>query len=178
MMRPSPPSVNHVHIEWAGPISIDAARRLGDGRRDYGLYQVYGAHPLYGRGALIYIGRCDRRTFSVRFTEHEPWIKGNADATNVEIYVGRLAGYSEPPNDEDWENLIRRAEAPLIYAHGPAANSSGLNVELGDEYYALHILNWGQFGQLLPEVSGARYSTIYWNRDGYQTYNTESQATL
>jgi hypothetical protein len=51
-----------VHIEWDGPFSIDEAKEK-NGKDDYGVYQIYGNHPVYGYGASLYIGKAADQTF-------------------------------------------------------------------------------------------------------------------
>ena len=58
----------------------------------------------------------------------------------------------------------------LIVAHWPAGNSSGLNVFLGEEYHDTHILNWGSYRNLLPEISGSRYSDRFASAEDYATF--------
>lgn len=65
-------------IEWEGPFSAqtiindftDAGNHPYYEGNDYGLYQIYGRHILYGSDALLYIGKATKRSFSVRFAEH------------------------------------------------------------------------------------------------------------
>jgi hypothetical protein len=45
-----------IHIEWEGPYSLSQLDTLNDLRKDYGLYQIYGHHPIYGSNVLLYIG--------------------------------------------------------------------------------------------------------------------------
>ena len=75
--------------------------------------------------------------------------------TTAQVFVGRLAGEQQPVNAE-WERCIDEAERLLIYAHAPSWNSQCIN-EYGD-IRNLHILNWENYGQLLPEVSRYRYA--------------------
>ena len=159
-----------LHVTWEGPLSLSQALSLNDVSKDFGLYQVYGAHPVYGPGALLYIGRAEKRTFGARFLEHLPWVTANQDSDTVQIYAGRLSTFDTTPNNEEWERQIREVESLLIFAHGPAANSSGLNSVFTAEYDDIHVLNWGNFRALLPEVSGARYAKHYWNREGLKPY--------
>ena len=46
-----------IHIEWEGPYSLNQLDTLNDLRRDHGLYQIYGHHPVYGSNVLLYIGQ-------------------------------------------------------------------------------------------------------------------------
>jgi hypothetical protein len=44
-----------IHIDWEGPVTLEDAWKLV-GPTDYGVYQIYGGHPVYGNSALLYIG--------------------------------------------------------------------------------------------------------------------------
>src|ERR1039458_8404843 len=39
-----------IHIEWSGPHSLAGVDGFRDQRRDRGLYQIYGHHPVYLAG--------------------------------------------------------------------------------------------------------------------------------
>ena len=143
----------YIHLLWSGPHKLSALSSLQDRAQDYGVYQIYGQHPAYGPNSLLYIGQANSQTFGVRINQ-EGW-QGHSDADNLEIYVGRLAG-AQTPTLEIWEQQITIAERLLIYSHFPAANSAGLN-RLPDGIEQYHLLNWGHYRQLLPEVSGYRW---------------------
>ncbi len=155
------PITLHLHVEWDGPHPYDSAMRLRDEYIDYGVYQIYGSHPIYGSDVLLYIGKADRQTFGARLSQ-EGWNFHNQDSSRVAVYIGRLAGYSSTPRDSVWSQHITLVERLLIYSHWPAGNSSGLNVEFGKELYRVHVLNWGKYRDLLPEVSGSRYSDQFY----------------
>jgi len=52
--------------------------------------------------------------------------------------------------------MINNAEKLLIYSHRPAHNSSNINSLQAKELSATHVLNWGNFKSLLPEVSSMK----------------------
>ena len=84
---------------------------------------------------------------------------------------GRLAGEQTPSNAQ-WENQIDLAEVLLIHAHKPAQNASNIGPlsQLRDKTLRnVHVLNWGDLGALLPEVSGDRW-TDKWVSDKYDVY--------
>ncbi len=162
-----------IHIKWKGPYPFKKINKLTKETIDYGLYQVYGTHPVYGSNVLLYIGKADLQTFGVRVSQ-EPWGL-NEDAQSVQIYVGRLAGESTP-SSEKWSGEIDLAEKLLIHAHSPALNSHYIeaipnNVELQN----IHILNWGCYRNLMPEVSGARWTSKYDVMPLYQIYGSEAE---
>src|ERR1700754_721509 len=109
-----------IHIQWQGPHSLAEAVALNSPNTDFGLYQIYAEHPVYGR-ALVYIGRARTRTFGVRIREHR-WDTGSEnDPSKIEIYVGRLKAEAIP-SDLEQNRQIEMAEGLLIHAHGPAYN--------------------------------------------------------
>lgn len=116
-----------IHVEWDGPY------RFGEqpshlepvsglkGSTDYGVYQIYGGHPVYGNSALLYIGMAAKQQFGKRIIQEKHWIE-NRDAGRVEIYVGRLSG-KRTPDDDTWGHHIELAERLLIHAHSPPMNT-------------------------------------------------------
>jgi hypothetical protein len=156
-----------IHIEWDGPYSQVQLPTLTDRESDYGVYQIYGGHPVYGSSVLLYIGKADIQTFGKRIAQ-ENW-HFNRDADALQIYVGRLAG-DKTPSDAQWSREIDLAEKLLIYAHATAVNAKSI-VSIPDEALRdVHILNWGNHRDLMPEVSGARWTTKYHNMPVYAPY--------
>ena len=99
-----------IHIQWEGPCGYRDLRNIDDTQKDYGLYQVYACHPVYGSGVLVYIDLAAHRTLGVRIREHR-WETGSEpDPEMLEFYVGRLSG-NQPKNIGDWVNEIRLAES-------------------------------------------------------------------
>lgn len=147
-----------IHIFWEGPWSLEGLAEVKDTERDFGLYQIYGFHPLYGNSVLLYIGKACRQTFGQRIAQ-EDWCY-NEDAENIQIYVGRIA-VQKSITEEDWETKIDQAEKLLIYAHAPALNTQ--NTKALPEPYILknHIFNWGCKRDLYPEVSGYRHTSKF-----------------
>ena len=137
-----------LHIEWEGPFSFDGLKKLNDGKSDYGAYQIYGNHPIYGSDVLLYIGKAQKQTFFKRlYPERKYWKK------HCKIYVGRLAG-GETPNDDEWNRQIDFAERLLIYSHSPSYNSSSIASIPDEDLKDIHIFNWLEHRDLLREVSG------------------------
>lgn len=163
-----------IHIDWTGPYTYDKAVQLKNTLYDFGVYQIYGTHPVYGADVLLYIGKADQQTFGVRLAQ-EAWRSTNADSSDLSVYVGRLGGYGRTPSNEEWSRRITIAERMLIVAHWPAGNASGLKVFLGEDYHETHVLNWGNHRNLLPEVSGSRYSDRFHSAEHYATFVVESE---
>jgi hypothetical protein len=160
-----------INIQWEGPFPLNNLDKVDDKRRDYGLYQVYGSHPVYGSDVLVYIGRTADQTFSSRLKK-EYWKWNPAGIENMQVHVGRLIG-NETPSDLEWSNEIIDAEQLLIVAHWPACNSSGINITIKEELCNTTVLNWGSYRDLLPEVSGLRYSR-YSEWDNFKIYEKKN----
>jgi len=158
-----------IQIDWDGPYYLDQLSELMDNGKDYGVYQIYGKHPVYGSDVLLYIGKADRQTFGVRISQ-EGWLNQN-DANNLNIYIGRLHG-KQPLSEKVWSKEIDLAERLLLYVHKPSNNSKSISSLVDEELKYVHVLNWGYHRDLLPEVSGARWTNrlddieygVYWWR--------------
>ncbi len=161
-----------IHIEWRGPYSLKKLAKLTNERKDYGVYQIYGGHPVYGADVLLYIGKADKQTFGKRISQ-EGW-DWNRDAKEVKIYVGRLAGEHTPLPD-DWSKEIDLAEKLLIYAHDPASNSKSIASIPDEALQDIHLLNWGNHRDLMTEVSGARWTSKYDDMPTYDVYGVHKK---
>lgn len=159
-----------IHIEWDGPFRFDGVGSL-DSSTDYGVYQIYGGHPVYGNSALLYIGLAAAQRFGHRIPQESHWLD-NRDAGRVEVYVGRLAG-SKTPDDDTWDRHIRLAERLLIYAHSPPMNTQKNLAKLEPELRFIRILNWARHRDLLPEVSGARWTSRFDVIPDYRPFSDE-----
>lgn len=145
-----------IQINWDGPYGLRDLPNLKNEEIDYGIYQVYGNHPVYGNDVLLYIGKADYQTLGKRISQ-EDWINTN-DSNNTKLYVGRLHG-SQNPNNDVWSKEIDLAERLLIYVHKPAYNSKSISTLPDTEIQNIHILNWGHHRDLLPEISGLRWTS-------------------
>jgi len=163
-----------IHVDWEGPYNSETIYELNDEGSDYGIYQIYGTHGIYGTDVLLYIGKADQQTFFTRLKQHK-WVGFDPDAEGVKIYVGRLAG-AKTPSSHDWSREIDLVEKLLIYSHSPAYNTQNLNSIPDEACKFIHVLNWGKHRELLPEVSGARYSSRFNYIDDYAIYGTHEEA--
>lgn len=140
-----------VRIEWDKAQSLDEALSSNlTTTEDYGLYQVYGNHVVFGPSSLLYVGRNTEQTFKNRLDQHRYWLKHEQD---VSIRVGRIRkGDFEHDAAEwkDWTELVKDVEALTIFWHSPPYNSSGITRYKGGK---LHVQNWAHRGRLLPEYS-------------------------
>ena len=125
---------------------------LWDEATAYGLYQVYGTHPIYGSDVLLYVGKAEQQTFARRLGQ-EAW-RLNRDAARVTVYVGRLVG--KAPSDADWSSIIHDAERLLIYSVAPAGNSSAINTTSAFEPH-LRVFHVGNYRDIPAEVSSLRW---------------------
>ena len=163
-----------IHLQWDGPFTLEEVREM-NADHDYGVYQVYGSHPVYGSDVLLYIGKAGEQTFSVRL-QQEFW-HYNQDARNIRYYVGRLAG-ERTPKDAEWGHQIELVETLLIHSHWPAANSRNIQTLGGQaaEMADIHVLNWGQRRTLLSEVSGLMLTDRYNAIPNYHCYGDEDNS--
>lgn len=148
--------VTLIQIEWEGSYKLSELPQLTNEETDYGIYQVYGWHPVYGNDVLLYIGKAAYQTLGKRISQ-EDWLYTN-DSNNHKIYIGRLHG-SQPLTDEIWSTYIDLAERLLIYTHKPAYNSKSIASLPDKELQDIHVINWGHYRALLPEVSGLRWTS-------------------
>ena len=164
-----------INIEWDGPFRFQDSRSQGEsvssllGSTDYGVYQIYGGHPVYGNSALLYIGMAAAQEFGKRVLQEKQWLD-NRDAGRVEVYVGRLYG-SRTPDDATWERLIKLAERLLIHVHAPPMNTQKSLARLGPELRSIHVCNWGYHRDLMPEVSGLRWASFDKDFPNYQVFD-------
>lgn len=163
----------YIHINWEGPITLEEAlskQHAGS----CGLYQYYGTHPVYRENALLYIGKTVESNIAARLGMH---VHHYWSSTPTLIHVGSVVS-EERLDDAEWSRQIALAESLLIYTHSPAWNSSNIKSIDYALFDDIHIFNWGNRGQLLPEVSYARWqgtgnlmpSTLHYQSD----FNSET----
>lgn len=142
------PNLTVIEILWEGPLKIEDAKKKTDKDTDYGLYQVYGTHNIYGANTLLYIGKACEQELGNRILQHDSWT--SIEQSELTIYFGRLGGTYEIDN-KTWTDFIGNAETLLIYYCSPAYNSKSINSVgiLKD----LIVLNHGKKNLLPFEVS-------------------------
>lgn len=141
-----------IQIKWVGPFRIESLKSLNNDEIDYGIYQIYGNHLVYGDNVLLYIGQANEQTFYTRIMQHSYWLE-----SHFSFFVGRLSG-SVTPSHEIWHDKISAVEQLLINIHAPAYNTANISSVNEEKVGHLHILNVGEYKSLLPEVSGTRWS--------------------
>lgn len=144
-----------VHLTWEGPYTHDEALQLNS-ESDYGLYQFYGDHLVYGHDVLLYLGKAELQTFGRRISQHN-WELWTSSPT--QIYVGKISSIS-PLGNEEWVKQICLSEKIILQSHTPTFNSSNLNA-IGHKEGDVRVLNWGRRKQLLPEISISRWEGEY-----------------
>jgi len=125
-----------IEINWEGPLKIDEVIRdrghegdLSDSweKCDYGVYQIYGPHIIYGKNVLLYIGQAAKETFSQRFREHRNNLLKDDNLRRIRIYLGRLKGLPKYTARDKWRRYYRDVdivESVLIYKYLPSYNGS------------------------------------------------------
>ena len=161
-------TIQEIHILWRGPFSAETVKQKFDNDCDYGIYQVYGSHAAYGGDVLLYIGKAALQTFSKRITQHGTWLPYGKDPENISIYLGRLFAYdpdnggvAAQPEYDDWNKLIDISERLLIFSHAPAFNSSNISNIKPHGIDDIHLMNWDNYRDLLPEVSAKYWTANY-----------------
>ena len=162
--------IKNISIGWSGPYRLKEIgfqektfkyslkdAELNDESKDFGIYQIYGQHPVYGANVLLYIGKAQDQTFAKRISQ-EGW-EYNEDAWNIQIYVGHIYNDTKNNSTDIWDKYIDSAERMLIYAHEPARNSSNIlnitkNINKLKELEDVRIFNYGNYRSLMPEISG------------------------
>ncbi len=164
-----------IYIDWDGPYSFDELDELDDRSSDYGIYQVYGNHPLYGEEVLLYLGTTDEGTFAHKLRAEREYWEAEPEFHPLSLYVGRLAGLSTP-SGEVWAQEIDLAARLLIYAHAPAFNGREVGANPDPDLADLHLINWGNYRDLAPEVSGARWLYKFEDLPSYNIYGRHGES--
>jgi len=172
-MNDNPPLI--IHLQWDGPYTWQETwngKDKLDGPTDYGIYQIYGCHFVYGVDTLLYIGKANQQTFAQRLKQETRW-GYHQDPKRVSVYVGRFSGWDGTPSMKSWEGQIDLVEKLLIIAHMPAYNAQKeLSAKADKELRNVHVLNWGSYRSLLPEASGLRYTSKFDDETNYKPFTT------
>ena len=112
-------------VFWEGPVAWQKRSRLI--KPNHVLYAIYGAHPLYGRDVLLYIGRSEK-DIGERLGGHEWWVQGEVDLVTVRVAsVGKFPGWASwekiPRYPRAHARLAGQIELLLIHAHQPPYNN-------------------------------------------------------
>ena len=162
-------NITVINIEWEKVLFDTTFSHIKQktGISDYGVYQVCGHHPAYGDETLLYIGKAQEQNFGTRLNERWEFIESCTRPTCFRI--GRIvqSSQNEPLGWEKdrWGEMIGIAETILIKAHTPSINKQNNSGLVSNEFNKEHflIINWGDYGRLLPEISTLRTSYHYWH---------------
>ena len=165
--------MTEIHIDWEGPFQHEQVKNMNS-KEDYGIYQIYGYHAVYGADTLLYIGAVTAQDGTFASKVDEKYLHRYWTSDSVSICVGRLTG-SEDLSDKDWSEEIISAKKLLIFAHSPAYNHQSLMLKINegnksDIPFDTHVFNWGKHKQLLPEASGRRYAREYPKDENFHPY--------
>jgi hypothetical protein len=114
-------NIEIVHLEWKEfPFNDDIYNNF-NGKSDYGIYQIYGDHPVYGENILLYIGKAQDQTYSQRLNGHNDF-----NETHIPKFRRIHLSYfykTDDVNYKNWGESIDIVERLLINSHFPAYNS-------------------------------------------------------
>jgi hypothetical protein len=115
----------HIEKEFELLEPLDQAKKAKE--IDWGIYQIYGTHPIFGDNTLLYIGMTSDLGFAQRIDVHQrEWILYEAD--DCKIYLGRF--FSETEHDiisnDEWFIRICETEKLLIHFCTPPYNSQNI----------------------------------------------------
>ncbi len=154
--------VNIIQIGWEKkPYNEETIKEL-DAEDYYGVYQIYGHHPVYGDNTLLYIGKANQQTFAMRLKDRTEFEETVLRPESMRI--GRIFKTADTEN-ANWDDIVDIVEKILIRTHAPAYNSTDIKglKWYDDEEKHYIIKNWYEYGLLLPEVSSMNISYRYWN---------------
>lgn len=148
-----------IEINWEGPFSIKNIEKF-DTDIDYGIYQLYGTHNIFGPNTLLYIGQANELDFSTELAQQKDWFEW--EYSEIEIFIGRLGGVTKKKYDE-LEKEIFEALVLLIYYSSPPYNIHYLD-DYGDIEDTL-VLNFGKKNRLPLEISTYWNDSEFWDKN-------------
>lgn len=143
-----------LHFEWTGPFYLEELTAFDQFPLDTGLFQIYGAHPVYGDNVLLEVGAAVEQSICQTIAE-KAWNR-HPNAQTIHFFVGRQV--VEGPEEPDAFEWIKRAAELCILAHVPAYNQLSEVTTERSILRQIHILNWGDFRSLMPEFTGRRWA--------------------
>lgn len=170
-----------IEILWRGPFTL---RELNDEVYNdtgylqnlfnksefphYGLYQIYGTHPVSGPNSLLYIGQTNY--FSGRiYTHNEEWIKYEYD--DVKVYIGIIGSEKDQKiSKAEYMNMLNMAEKFLVYMCQPPYNSTSKAVfkHNAEEGTSLAIYNFGKKALMPTELSTYYHDSEIWENSEWK----------
>lgn len=154
--------------DWAEIISnkLDSSSNVINKADCYGLYYITGSHFIYGQNTMLYLGKAQEQRFGYRLSQHDDFSVTNIPNIN-RLYIGKFLK-RDSVNEANWGDAIDLSEKLLINSMIPAMNSTSIKWVLDENIYGdILICNWNDIGCLLPEISGCRFSSKYWDLNKY-----------
>jgi len=127
--------LKRVVVDWTGPFT--PAQIAEEEQRDNGLYQVYGRHPVFGPGSLLYVGETKKQGFAARLGQHQGWMN-DGEHGKVEVYLGVVDSDDSELLDGDLDATIEAVEAFVIWWHSPPYNSKYISAHKGHPLWVQH----------------------------------------
>ena len=163
--------MRQITIEWEGPFTIEHVLKLKDRQKDYGLYQIYGPHPVYGPDSLLYIGMT-KTSFGDRILGDLAYPNGilcEDEPENLKVRIGRIVNIdgSDAPSDRKKKQVIHDAEKLQIYRHTPAYNSHHIGGDwpIPHDRQVLSVENTECHGKLVKTLT----SSLEWLLDQHSS---------
>ena len=144
-----------INIEWEGYFDLselDQAIRP----TDMGLFQIYGDHRLYGEEKLLFIGKVNMTSFAEAIPFFLRRFRNEMSSQNTKFCLGRFI-HEKNVKGKKWNKIADKALDLLIHSHRPILNWNEFNDCYAKIDNKSHLLNWGNFGSLLSEVSSLRH---------------------
>lgn len=160
--------VDIIEIEWLGPFDYNTAlETVNNIQTDYGLYQIYGTHSVFGSDSLLYIGKAQEQKIATRLWQHEKWLK--KEHGEIKIYVGRVGGVIQPTDSNQWGQEIDFAERLLIYNCAPPYNTTNLTDfgQVADTF----VINYGKRHRLPFVVTTFSRDGDFYNNGEWRKYS-------
>ena len=148
-----------LHLLWSGPYSVEEAlQALNDEGLDYGVYQIYGTHLVYGTDVLLYVGKAEQQTFRSRLTQHAAeWMRAESNAHRLTVPCRTPCGRADARRSHVESPDCPRGAAAYLRAYACVQCGHMWRPICRRTCDRFVVFNWGQFRDMLPEVSGERW---------------------
>ncbi len=156
------------HLMWEKYSWYDFDLEKFKEKKHKGVYQIYGTHHVYGPNSLLYIGQTQNQTFGDRLNPKQHWdFNVNHFTEFSSVYIGMLLDRDDSSKSK-YEEIINDVESILINALCPAFNATNIKglKEFSPKNEFL-VINWDNYGRMLPEVSTLKFSNKYWDDNKY-----------
>ena len=158
--------ITKIEIWWKGPFTVEEACKFDSQHTDFGIYQIYGTHNIFGPNSLLYIGKAADQTFAARIKQH-PWLTW--EASDINIYIGKVGGLGKDHSDnETWVREISEAELLLINYCSPPRNAQ--NIKSYGKIHNTLVLNFDKRNRIPREVSTLYNESEFWENREWNVY--------